>query len=654
MQMRGSAWLLMILVLPGVMAQGRDRKLPVGYEAREFLESTGSQWIDTGYVHRIHDEVVCEIFVPSRQPRLYPAVFGARRHSWRENAFIFYPRFDGQNRPVYNLSGEEARGEGFAYDERVTLVCRDGRANWGRGSIEVQKGTADGGVNTLFIFNVNTAGAGGAQPDSNGYIAMKLYSFRIFDGNRSLKRDFQPCRDPNGASGLYDHVEGKFYALNDLVGPIYDASRDAAFVSSFRDGALAIARRKMQDVENHRKRPENTPVVPLGPRLATGGGFGGFFLWDSVFCVMWARHAEGFPLHSTLDNFYAVQQPDGFICREYDPQGRPCWNDCHPISLNPPILSWAEATLYREGKSDCARLKRVYPALVRFHNCVRTHFRRADGLYFGDALGCGMDDLPRFPAGLTMEQRAKGGIAMFPEAINPIKLPGWWDGWLSGRRDFYSWNKQAGWIDISSQMALDCLSLAEIADALGRAAEAKAYRAEHAELSAAINAKCWDETRGFYFDCTDEGIIPRYHAGALWALLAKVPSAAQAKKVLRAVTDPKVFNRPCGLPALAACEPEYNPESSYWCGSVWPPTTYVAIRGLRAYGFKTEAEDLARRWYNANASLYKRTGTVWENLSPEQCVIVKAMTSPDFCGWGALAPVAIPAEFGWPAKKSSK
>lgn len=59
------------------------------------------------------------------------------------------------------------------------------------------------------------------------------------------------------------------------------------------------------------------------------GGFSGFFVWDSVFSVMWARHfPTEFPITSTLDNFYVMQTPDGFICRDFIG-----WGGLAPLAL---------------------------------------------------------------------------------------------------------------------------------------------------------------------------------------------------------------------------------------------------------------------------------------------------------------------------------
>ena len=429
-----------------------------------------------------------------------------------------------------------------------------------------------------------------------------------------------------------------------------DYSRDRDFVRRFRDGALEIARRKMADVAAHQA--DHPTVVPLGPRLSTGGHFGGFFLWDTVFCALWARHAQDagdFPLLSPLDNLYALAEPDGFIAREYNARGVPVWSSLHPVAFAPPLLSWAEVVMHREGRSPAGRLESVYPRLVRHHRACQARFRRPDGLYFGDGFGCGMDDIPRHPRGMSAAAAASlppGGIRMTEDCLGP-ESKGIWE-WLFKLADHLSWNRQAGWIDMTCQMAFDALNLARIAAALGRSDDERAFLAEHQEIADAVNALCWDDAVGFYCDAGPDGVIRRQSAAGFWALISRVARPERARRVIDALKDPARFNRPFPFPAVPADDPEdYQPETAYWRGVVWPPTTYVALHGLLEWGERDFAEDAARRYYNANAALFESTGTVWENISPEQCEHPKEMSGRDFCGWGALAPVALPAEFGW-------
>lgn len=430
-----------------------------------------------------------------------------------------------------------------------------------------------------------------------------------------------------------------------------DYSSDKEFVKRFREAAIEIARRKREeDMERLAALPP--PLVPIGPRISSGGHFTGFFLWDAAFSAHWASHvqkdAPDIPLLSPFDNFYALAEPDGFIAKEYTARGTPAWSSDHPVAFAPPLISWVELDMHHDGLSPDGRLASVFPKLLRHHRACQKRFRRNDGLYVGDPWGCGMDDIPRYPRGLTEAEAAAvpGGVRLTINSLGEECRHKW--SWMHEHSDHLSWNWQAGWIDMSCQMAFDALNLAEIAGILGLADEAAALRSEHAALSETINALCWDDAMGFYCDVGPNGKpIPRKSAAGFWALVSRVATPERASRVIAAMKDPAQFNRPFPFPALSADDPDYEPETAYWRGAVWPPTTYIALQGLLAWGERAFAEDAARRYYNANAVLFEKTGTIWENISPEQCDHVKERSGPDFCGWSAIAPVALPAEFGW-------
>ena len=424
-----------------------------------------------------------------------------------------------------------------------------------------------------------------------------------------------------------------------------DYSSDRAFVRRYADAAVRIAKEKVASESEYRRSLDCR--LPIKPRLSSGLPF--IFVWDAAFCCLWAKDAPadaGLPVLETLDNMYLLQLPDGFICREYTPDGKPVWSEEHPTAYNPPVLAWAELELYRAGRTDRARLEAVYPKLVRFHDCYRRNLQRPDGLYAGDILGGGMDDIPRWPADMVRRRLPEGGMAFERRHITAPDCDRLWR-WMKDIVPEHGWNFQAGWIDMSAQMAFDALNLAEIAELLGLSGDAAARRGEHAALARAINDLCWDESLGFYFDRGPDGLVRRWNVGSFWTLLAKVATPERARRMAAALENPDIFGRPVPVPSLAANDPDYAPETAYWRGAVWPPTTYMTILGLRAYGMDSLAERVARRWYNANAALFEKTGTIFENISPEQFDHPKSAAGRDFCGWSALAPVSVPALFGW-------
>ena len=74
------------------------------------------------------------------------------------------------------------------------------------------------------------------------------------------------------------------------------------FQKEFEEAAFRIAEKKQKQLESlHREQPTAGKVKE---HLPTGGNFTGLFLWDTAFCVQWAKYAmERFPVTDSLDNF---------------------------------------------------------------------------------------------------------------------------------------------------------------------------------------------------------------------------------------------------------------------------------------------------------------------------------------------------------------
>ena len=407
-------------------------------------------------------------------------------------------------------------------------------------------------------------------------------------------------------------------------------------MNEFYQASLAIAEQKLSR--------DNEPTKLKSPRLGTGGDFANIFLWDTAFAVMWAKyHQDRFPVTASLDNFYVCQEEDGFISREICPNGISRWKKDHPISFAVPILAWAECELYK-CNADQARLARVYPLLKKYHEFNRRHYRLPNGLYFSDCFGCGMDDMPRWDD--PSEVNSKGGIPFDRSCVLADGVEGDKDyQWLTSLTHLhFSWNRQLTWCDTSCQMAFDALNLARIAEILGRQSDLVAWRQEHQELAGLINQFCYDEARGFYFDRLGDRLLSRRHIGAYWALLAEVAPPDRAARLIAELRNPQRFNRPCGVPSLAADDPDFNLTSGYWRGPVWCPTVYMVLCGLRVYGQDVLAHEIATKFYHATRNIWQNTGTLWENYSPDQCEIPQKC-GMDFCGWSALAPITIYREF---------
>jgi hypothetical protein len=359
------------------------------------------------------------------------------------------------------------------------------------------------------------------------------------------------------------------------------------------------------------------------------------FLWDSCFLAGWAKyHLDEFPIRQSLDNFYALQEKDGFICREYCEDGKPTWPKNHPISVNPPLLSWAELELYSK-EQETERLKRVYPALKKNYHFLFRMFRKEDGLFFHDSLGSGMDNIDRFPYDWD---RTDPGIRI---CGNDPRFDGLAEG-LNRNRAI--WNIQGRAVDFSCQNALNALCLKKIAEIIGEKKDIAGFDNDHKTIASALNEWCWDPEKAFFFDLGYGEQIPRFHIGMYWALLAQVVSPQNIESFVAHLEDPRKFGRPTPFPSLSADDPNYKGWGDYWNGGVWAPTSYMVLLGLREAGKHQLAQRLAERLYAAVETVFKATGTFWENYAPEMASYGRP-AKPEFCGWTALVPIAVYREF---------
>ena len=183
---------------------GGGGRLPSGYTELEYIESTGTQYVDTGFVPN-QDTRVVATFETENCNSNWRCVFGARTTTgnaqslgfYLSNTNVFSGFYGNSNNKSFTFSGISVSGK-HTVDWNKNVVTLDGVTQ----TLTAQ--TYDSTC-SLYICNVNTAGTLGAHP-----LQGKIYSCQIYD-NGTLVREFVPCRNPYGIVGLYDLVNGQFY-----------------------------------------------------------------------------------------------------------------------------------------------------------------------------------------------------------------------------------------------------------------------------------------------------------------------------------------------------------------------------------------------------------------------------------------------------------
>jgi alpha,alpha-trehalase len=145
-----------------------------------------------------------------------------------------------------------------------------------------------------------------------------------------------------------------------------------------------------------------------------------------------------------------------------------------------------------------------------------------------------------------------------------------------------------------------------IADALGDAAGARAWRERAAERKARVNRLLWDEKTGLYFDYSfTTKRLRRYEfATTFYPLWTGLASSAQAARVRANLTR---FEAPGGL--LTSLHETGN----QWDAPFgWAPLQMIAVDGLRRYGFDEDADRLAAKFITLVTKEFDEHGGILE------------------------------------------
>ena len=176
--------------------------LPSGYTQYEYIESSGAQYIDTGFKPNQDTRVVADFELTSSYSSIR-GIFGVRDTNsasapkmfvfWNSGSSAFRSDYFGTNRPV-SISPILDR---YVVDKNKNVTTI--------GTESIRNSASSGQcTNDLFIFCVNAAGS------ANYFAPCRLWSCQVYD-NGTLIRDYITCSDPSGEVGLYDQVNGVFY-----------------------------------------------------------------------------------------------------------------------------------------------------------------------------------------------------------------------------------------------------------------------------------------------------------------------------------------------------------------------------------------------------------------------------------------------------------
>jgi putative isomerase len=192
-------------------------------------------------------------------------------------------------------------------------------------------------------------------------------------------------------------------------------------------------------------------------------------------------------------------------------------------------------------------------------------------------------------------------------------------------------------VGLTALYVADGDALAEIAEILGRPADAAELRARSARYGAALRG-LWDEKAGIYLNRrTDTGeASPQLSPTCFYPLVAKAATPEQARRMLEEhYFNPAEFHGEWVIPSIARNVAGFE-EQAYWRGRIWGPMNFLVYLGLRRYGLPDARADLARRSRALLLKSWRSEGAIYENYNALTGAGNDVTSSDAFYHWGAL------------------
>lgn len=338
------------------------------------------------------------------------------------------------------------------------------------------------------------------------------------------------------------------------------------------------------------------------------------WLWDSAFHAIALLHVDPELAKQELRCLLQGAQPDGFIphmllwerrhheaaLQEYSIV---LTHPYHTCTTQPPVLARAIRRVY-EATGDGEFLAAALPPTLRFFRWLKA-YRDPDDDHLIAIIQpdeSGLDASPKYDVLMLPE-------ALPPEQVHP-RLTASMDrlfaayaanradpGRLLGQ-DVFNWED----VMVNTIYADGLACLGWLCRAAGYPpAEAAEYEARARRVRAALEAKCWDDRTGVFWDLYgyDERWAQTLTFTSIFPLVLESLDRAMVRRLVEEhLLNEREFWLPYPVPSVAATEPSFDPEHRTgvtWRGPTWVNVNWYLYWGLRAHGYGEVARELAAR-----------------------------------------------------------
>ncbi|HXH27137.1 MAG TPA: trehalase family glycosidase, partial [Candidatus Acidoferrum sp.] len=172
-------------------------------------------------------------------------------------------------------------------------------------------------------------------------------------------------------------------------------------------------------------------------------------------------------------------------------------------------------------------------------------------------------------------------------------------------------------VDLNCLLVILEQTIADAYKQLHQRGAAATYTKRAEKRAAAIRTYCWSKKNGFFadYDFVAGKRTPHLSLAGVFPLYAGVATKEQAAAVAKMLEQK--FLKPGGLLTTL-----HETGQQWDAPNGWAALQWVAIQGLRRYGYAALADEIKHRWLNVVTTVFKREGKIVEKYN------VKAIGKP--------------------------
>lgn len=173
-------------------------ELPIGYQKVEYIEGTGEQYFDTGFIPNSNTRVLVDADVPKRSSG---ATYVVGTHTWRSGK-LYQIRISSAGTVYISDYGSQSLATGVKPAGRMTFDKNKNVCTIDENVATNTEKAFENSTTMLFLAGSTTSNALTISPG-------KVYSGKVWDDG-TLIRDYIACINADGVAGMYDLVSGEF------------------------------------------------------------------------------------------------------------------------------------------------------------------------------------------------------------------------------------------------------------------------------------------------------------------------------------------------------------------------------------------------------------------------------------------------------------